>query len=175
VKSGTPLGVRITADGDSPVSNVEVNEMNILLRARNTGQLNIDRVFARLFTVGGGIFWVIAIFTANTVMKSYTNQPITLPELTKGATTAFFPLVLVIAVLILGWFYERLTGVLLVVVALIMLGYGALQHWGANEIVLWFTAFSVLVLPSLIAAALFELAARRQEGQEAEARKAEAA
>jgi hypothetical protein len=141
---------------------------NIMLRTRNTGQLNIDRVFARLFVAMGGAFWVIAIFTAGTVMKSYTNVPITLPELARGATSASIPLLLVIAVFVLGMFYERLTGVLLVVVAIIMVIYGALLHLGANEIVLWVTAFAVLVLPTLIAAGLYELAARRQEAQEAE-------
>lgn len=141
--------------------------MNIMLRARNTGQLNIDRVFARLFTLGGGMFWVIAFFTADMVMKSYTLQKITLPEIQKGAVSAFFPLALVVAVLVLGMFYERLTGVLLVVVAAAMLLWGLIVHPFSQDPVLWITAFSVLVLPSLIAAALYELAARRQEYQEA--------
>ena len=148
--------------------------MNFMLRTRNTGQLNIDRVFARMFTIGGGIFWVAAIFTAGTVMKSYTNQPFTLPELQKGATTAFVPLLLVVAVFVLGMFYERLTGILLVVVAIIMVIYGSLLHPIGEEPILWITAFSVLVLPSLIAAGLFELAARRQEAQVLEASRAAA-
>ena len=146
--------------------------MNIMLRTRNTGQLNIDRVFARLFTIGGGIFWVTAMFTAGTVMKSYTNQPFTLPELQQGAATAFTPLLLVVVVFVLGLFYERLTGILLVVAAIVMVIYGSLLHPITQELLLWVTAFAVLVLPSLIAAALFELAARRQEAQEAAAPKA---
>ena len=140
--------------------------MNIMLRTRNTGQLNIDRVFARLFVIGGGIFWVTAMFTAGAVMKSYTNQPFTLPELQQGAATAFTPLVLVVVVFVLGLFYERLTGVVLVVVAILMVIYGSLLHPITQDPVLWVTAFAVLVLPSLIAAALYELAARRQEAQE---------
>ena len=147
--------------------------MNFMLRTRNTGQLNIDRVFARLFTVGGGIFWVIALFTAGTVMKSYTEQPLTLPELQKGATTALVPLLLVIAVFVLGMFYERLTGIVLVVVAIVMVVYGSVLHPIGEEPVLWITAFGALVLPTLIAAGLFELAARRQEAQVAAAPKAE--
>jgi hypothetical protein len=143
--------------------------MNIMLRTKNTGELNIDRVFARLFVVMGGIFWVAAAFTAGTVMKSYTEVPMTLPELQQGAMTALFPLVLIAVVFVLGWFYERLTGVMLVVVAIAMLVYGFFQHSPATEPVLWVTAFSILVLPSLIAAALYELAARRQEAQEREA------
>jgi hypothetical protein len=141
--------------------------MNYMLRSRNTGQLNIDRVFARLFTIGGGIFWVLAMFTSGTVMKSYTDQPFTLPELARGATSAFIPLVLVIVVFVLGLFYERLTGIVLVVVALAMILWGVVVHPFSVDPILWITAFSVLVLPSLIAAALYELAARRQESQEA--------
>ena len=141
--------------------------MNIMLRTRNTGQLNIDRVFARLFTLGGGLFWVIAFFTADMVMKSYTLQQVTLPEVQKGAASAFLPLALVIGVLALGMFYERLTGVILVVVAIAMLIWGLVMHPFSQDPVMWITAFSVLVLPSLIAAALYELAARRQEAHEA--------
>jgi hypothetical protein len=149
--------------------------MNIMLRTRNTGELNIDRVFARLFVFLGGVFWVLGAFTAGTVMKSYTEAPMTLPELQQGAMTALFPLVLIASVFILGWFYERLTGVLLVVVAIAMLIYGFFQHSPASEPVLWVTAFGILVLPSLIAAALYELAARRQEAQEREAAPAQTA
>jgi hypothetical protein len=147
---------------------------NLMLRTKNTGQLNIDRVFARLFVAMGGAFWAIAMFTAGTVMKSYTNQSLTLPELQKGATTAFIPLLLVVAVFVLGMFYERLTGILLVVAAVIMLIYGTVLHPIAEDPILWVTAFSMLVLPSLIAAGLYELAARRQEAQEAETPKAAA-
>ena len=140
--------------------------VNLMLRTKNTGQLNIDRVFARLFVILGGIFWIAATFTAGTVMKSYTNQPFTLPELQQGATTAFFPLVLIVAVFVLGMFYERLTGVVLVIVSIAMVIYGFFLHSPFEEPVLWVTAFSMLVLPSLVAAGLYELAARRQEQQE---------
>jgi hypothetical protein len=139
--------------------------MNYMLRTRNTGQLNIDRVFARLFTIGGGVFWIAAFF-GGTTRANYTEVAYTLPELAKGATSAFIPLALVVAVLVLGFFYERLTGIVLAVVAVVMIVWGAIVHPLTADPVLWVTAFSVLVLPSLIAGALFELAARRQEGQE---------
>jgi hypothetical protein len=140
--------------------------MNVMLRAKDTGELNIDRVFARLFVVLGGIFWIAAFATQNTVMKSYTGAALTLPELTKGATTALTPLVLVVAVFVLGMFYERLTGIVLVVVALAMIVWGFAMYFKPDDMLLWITAFSVLVLPTLVSAALFELAARRQEAQE---------
>ncbi len=147
--------------------------MNVMIRAKDTGELNIDRVFARLFVVMGGIFWVAAFATQNTVSKSYTGVAFTLPELAKGATTALLPLVLVVAVFVLGMFFERLTGIVLVVVALAMLIWGFAMYFKPDDMILWITAFSVLVLPTLISAALFELAARRQEAQELAAKVSE--
>jgi hypothetical protein len=44
-----------------------------------------------------------------------------------------------------------------------MLVWGGLSHWG--EVGIWLTAISVLVAPTAISGALFELAARRQERQ----------
>lgn len=143
-------------------------DINLMLRTKNTGRLNIDRVFARLFVALGGAFWVIAFFAARTP-QSYSNlSGYTLPEVANATAGALIPLAIVVAVFVLGLFYERLTGVVLVVVAIAMIGWGVLEHWSSDGVVLWITAFSVLVLPTLIASALFELASRRQEAQEHE-------
>jgi hypothetical protein len=143
--------------------------MDLMLRTKDTGHLNIDRVFARLFLALGGAFWVMAFFGANTV-QSYSNlSGYTLPELAQAATWALIPLAIVVAVFALGFFFERLTGLVLVLIAIAMVGYGVIQHWSAEGMVFWITAFGVLILPTVIASALFELAARRQERQELEA------
>ena len=139
--------------------------MNLMLRTKDTGQLNIDRVFARLMVILGGIFWVWAFFGANT-KASYSYFVYTLPEVERAATIALIPLAIVVFVFVLGMFYERLNGIVLVAIAAAMLIYGVVNHIG--EVVLWVTAISVLVAPALIAAALYELAARRQEMQERE-------
>jgi hypothetical protein len=144
--------------------------MDLMLRTKDTGHLNIDRVFARLFLGLGGAFWVIAFFAANTV-QSYSNlSGYTLPELAQAGTWALIPLAIVVAVFVLGFFFERLNGLVLLLIALAMVGYGVIQHWSAEGAVFWITAFSVLILPTVIASALFELAARRQERQELEAK-----
>ncbi|HEY5541394.1 MAG TPA: hypothetical protein VIL41_08075 [Coriobacteriia bacterium] len=140
--------------------------MNLMLRTKNTGRLNIDRVFARLLVILGGAFWVMAFF-GGTTQANYANFVYSLPELAKASTTSLIPLAIVVVVFVLGLFYERLTGILLVVIAAAMLVWGFTAHWG--EVVLWVTAVSVLVAPSAISGALFELAARRQEAQELEA------
>jgi hypothetical protein len=139
--------------------------MNIMMRTKNTGQLNIDRVFARLFVLLGGVFWVFAFFGANT-KASYSNFVYTLPELEKAATMALIPLAIVVFVFVLGLFYERLTGIVLVAIALAMLVWGLVNNPG--EVVLWVTALSILVAPTVVSAAMYELAARRQEAQELE-------
>ena len=142
--------------------------MNFMLRTHNTGQLNIDRVFARMMVVFGGIFWIAALF-GGTTAANYRNASYSLPELARLSAASLIPLALTIAVLVLGLFYERLTGILLVLIALAMLVWGFTQHWG--EVVLWVTALSVLVAPSAVSGALYELAARRQEAQESAARR----
>ena len=140
--------------------------MNLMLRAKNTGQLNIDRVFARLLVVFGGIFWVAAFF-GGTTAANYREASYSLPELMKASTTALIPFAIVVVVLVLSFFYERMTGLLLAILALGMIGWGVLAHWG--EIGIWLTAVAVLVAPTAVSGALFELAARRQERQELEA------
>jgi hypothetical protein len=139
--------------------------MNYLLRTRNTGQLNIDRVFARMLVIFGGLFWIAAFF-GGTTAANYREASYSLPEIAKASTGSLIPLAITIVVFVLCLFYERLTGILLIVLALAMLVWGAVMHWG--EVVLWMTAVAVLVAPSLISGGLFELAARRQETQEAE-------
>lgn len=140
--------------------------MNLMLRTKNTGQLNIDRVFARLLVVFGGIFWIAAFF-GGTTAANYREASYSLPELAKASTTALLPFALVVIVLVLAMFFERLTGILLAVMAIGMLVWGGLSHWG--EVGIWLTAISVLVAPTAISGALFELAARRQERQTLEA------
>ena len=140
--------------------------MNLMLRTKNTGQLNIDRVFARLMVVFGGIFWIAAFF-GGTTAANYREASYSLPELAKASSTALIPFAIVVIVLVLAMFYERLTGITLAVLVIGMLVWGGLSHWG--EVGIWLTAISVLVAPTAISGALFELAARRQERQMLEA------
>lgn len=135
--------------------------MNLMLRARNTGMLNVDRVFARILVVVGGAFWVFALLGAHNA--AYT-EVYKLPELTRGAVYAAIPLAITIVMFALGLFYERLTGTLLVMTAAAMIVWGVVAHWG--EVVLWMTAFSALVAPSAFAGVLYILASRTQEVQE---------
>ena len=141
--------------------------MNLMLRSKDTGEFNLSRVFARVLIVTGGTFWMWALLGAQNMAYGALYN---LPELAQGLMLAAIPLLITIAMLVLGLFYERLTGVLLLLVALGMIGWGIVAHWG--EVLLWLTAFSVLVAPSGFAGVLYLLAARTQEVQELTAKTA---
>ena len=137
--------------------------MDFILRAKDTGEVNVERILARGFLVLGGAFWTLAFFGANT-KASYAYFVYTLPEVERAVMFALVPLAMTIAVLVLGLFYERLAGAALLIAVAVMLAWGVLNHLG--EVVLWVTAVAVLVGPSLAAAILFFFAARTQEFQE---------
>ena len=136
--------------------------MDFMLRTTDTGQPNIERILARGFVIVGGLFWTLAFFGSNT-KASYANFVYTLPEIEKATMMALIPLALTVGVFVLGMFYERMTGAVLLAVAGAMIAYGVINYIG--EVVLWVTAISVLVAPAAIAAILYLLAARTQEVQ----------
>jgi hypothetical protein len=137
--------------------------MDFMLRAKDTGRVNIERVLARAFVALGGLFWTLAFFGANT-RASYSYFVYTLPEIERATTMALIPLAITVAVFVLGMYYERLAGVLLLLISAAMILYGVVNYLG--EVVLWVTAVSVLVAPAAIAAILYLFAARTQEFQE---------
>jgi hypothetical protein len=134
--------------------------MNFMLRAKDTGEFNLSRVFARVLVAVGGAFWAFALLGAQNMAYGALYS---LPELAQGLMLATVPLLITIVVFAIGLFYERLAGVLLLAIALAMVGWGIVAHWG--EILLWITAFSTLVAPSGFAGVLYLLAARTQEVQ----------
>jgi len=146
--------------------------MDFMLRAKDTGQVNIERILARAFVVVGGLFWTLAFFGANT-RASYATFVYTLPEVGRASAIALIPLALTAGVFVLGLYYERLAGVALSAMVVGMLAYGVVLH--LDEPVLWTTAITVLVAPAAISSVLYLLAARTQEVQELGERGATAA
>jgi hypothetical protein len=161
-------GYELTGSHDNEVGHTSVGHnwgaehMDFMLRTKDTGRVNVERVLARAFVVLGGLFWTLAFFGANT-KASYSYFVYTLPEVERAAMYALIPLAITVAVFVLGLFYERVAGLALLVIAGAMLIYGVVGHLG--ELVLWVTAVSVLVAPSAIAAILYLYAARTQEFQ----------
>jgi hypothetical protein len=140
--------------------------MNWMLRARNPiGELNGGRLVARVLVVLGGLFWVFVALGAQ--RAAYTEFVYTLPEFARGALIALIPLVSTVGAFVLGIYYERLTGLLLLIASVAMIVWGVIAHWG--ETVLWMTAISVLIAPAAFAGAFYLLAARTQELHESRA------
>lgn len=118
---------------------------------------NTERVFARVFTVVGGIFWIATAFAG-----PYAFQDATL----MGAfSVAVYPLVFTAGMLIIGWFYERLAAGILAIGAIGTIGWGAIMGW---EFSVWLIMLLFFVTPTVIAATLFYLAGDRPSGEPVE-------
>ena len=106
-----------------------------------------ERVFARGFTILGGIFWTVTAFAGPYVYGGST--------VIGAFSIAVFPLMFTIGVLALGWFYERLTALILAVGAIGTIAWGAIMGWEPS---VWIIMMSFFVTPTIIAAVLFYLA-----------------
>ena len=108
---------------------------------------NVERIFARVFTVIGGIFWIGSAF-----MGPYVYQGVSV----LGAfATAVYPLAFTIAVLAIGWFYERLAALILALGVVGTLAWGFISGW---DPFLWGIMLTFFVAPTVISAVLFYLA-----------------
>lgn len=114
----------------------------------NSERKNVERIFARGFTILGGIFWIAAAAAG--------------PHLYGGQTvigafgTAIYPLIYTIAVLAIGWFYERLASLILALGALGTIAWGIIN--GTWEPFVWGIMLTFFVAPTVISAVLFYLA-----------------
>lgn len=126
--------------------------MELLAKTCKTEQMNAQRIFARLFVVAGGVLWVMMAWGAE---WAYRGAP-----LTQALGGAAIYAVGIAVVFVLGLFYENLTAVLLLVGVAAIAVVGIVFAW---ETGVWATVFFVFMLPMLIAAALYALAARMQK------------
>ncbi len=123
-----------------PVSRAEEITMNAEVNAERK---NTERIFARAFTLLGGVFWIVSAFAfAGPLMKG-------------GIVYPLVPLVFTAGVLTLGWFYERLTALILGLAALGTVAWGVIMGW---DPVVWGVMLSLFVTPTVVAAVLFYLA-----------------
>jgi hypothetical protein len=103
---------------------------------------NLERIFARAFTVLGGVFWVLTAFFGGS-------------NLLGAFTTAAYPLAFTIVVLAVGWFQERIAAIILALGAVGTVVWGAIMGW---PLFVWGIMFTFFIAPTLIAAVLFYLA-----------------
>jgi len=114
----------------------------------NLERKNAERIFARAFTVLGGVFWIGLAFAGPYVYGGKT--------VVGAFQTAIFPLAFTVGILILGWFYERLTALILALAALGTIAWGLI--WGGWEPFVWGIMLLFFVTPTIISAVLFYLA-----------------
>jgi hypothetical protein len=126
--------------------------MELLARTCNTETMNAQRIMARAFVLIGGLFWVFMAWGAK---WAYEGAP-----LTEALGGALIYAAGIAAIFIVGLFYENLAAAILVVGAIAVVVFGIVTGW---ETGVWATVLFFFVLPMLIAAALYYLAARMQK------------
>jgi len=126
--------------------------MELLAKACNTDQMNAQRIFARIFVVVGGLFWVFMSWGAS---WAYQGAP-----LTRALGGALIYAAGIALVFVIGMFYENVAAALLAVGAVGVVAFGVVMGW---EVGVWGTVFFFFILPMLVASALYFLAARMQK------------
>jgi len=117
----------------------------------NPDRLTIQRLAARTFVVLGGVFWVLAIFSAERVYRGSSDLI--------SAGNAFLPLALTGVVLVVGWYFEYAIAALLAVGAIAVAVWGVMSGWEPG---VWVLMVSTLITPMVISGTLFLFAARMQ-------------
>jgi hypothetical protein len=112
---------------------------------------NLERLFARLFVAGGGLFWIAASFFS--VYGLDKVSPLV------SARNALLPLALSVIVLAVGWFYEYIAAGLLAVAEVGIVIWGFTQGWESG---VWVLLAVTLLMPIGVAAVLYYLAARME-------------
>lgn len=126
--------------------------MELMAKTCNYDRMNVQRLVARVFVVAGGVFWVAAAFGA-----SFSYQGMSVVD---SVGTALIPLAIAVFALLLGWFFEVLDAALLFLGAAVVVAWGLISGWEAG---VWGIMLVFLVVPMVISAVLFLLAARMQK------------
>jgi len=125
--------------------------MELLAKTCKSEQMNAQRIFARVFVVVGGLFWVFMSWGAS---WAYQGAPFT--EALGGALIYAGAIALIF---VIGLFYENVAAAILAAGAVGVVVYGVIMGW---EVGVWGTVFFFFILPMLIASGLYFLAARMQ-------------
>lgn len=118
-------------------------------------RIAVERGIARAFVVAGGAFWSVAVFAG---LRFYGET-----GLGNSLLAAFFPLVAVLATLVVGWYYERVASALLAAASLAVVAWGVIFQFEAG---VWALMAFALIGPMMTASVLFWLARRDQEAFE---------
>lgn len=114
-----------------------------------------SRGVARAFVILGGLFWSVASFAG---LYSFQNTGVG-----NALLGAFYPLAAVLATLIVGWYYERVTAALLALASVAVIAWGVIFQF---ETGVWMIMTFALIGPMMTAAVLFWTARREQDAFE---------
>lgn len=118
-------------------------------------KIALERGVARAFVLAGGAFWSVAGFAA---FYSFRQTGVAYALL-----AALYPLVACLVTLIVGWYYERFTAVLLLVASIAVVVWGVIFQF---EMGVWILMTLALIAPMLTASVLFWMARRDQDAFE---------
>ena len=118
-------------------------------------RVTVERGTARAFVVAGGVFWSVASLAG---LYSFRQT-----GANDALIAAFFPLVAVLATLVVGWYYERVTAAALMLAALAVVAWGVIYQFDPGA---WVLVTVALIGPMLTASVLFSLARVDQEAFE---------
>ena len=118
-------------------------------------RIQLERGIARAFVILGGVFWALTAF-AGLYWFSETGMQ-------QAFLTALVPLVASLVTLIVGWYWERVASIMLVLASVATVYYGVAAQF---ELGVWVIVMFALIGPMITAAMLLWLARRDYEALE---------
>ena len=118
-------------------------------------RVTVERGTARAFVIAGGVFWSLA-----SLAGLYSFQQ---TGTTGVLLAAVMPLLACAATLVVGWYYERVTSVMLLLASIAVVAWGVIYQFDAG---VWALVTLALIGPMLTASTLFWLARTDQDAYE---------
>jgi hypothetical protein len=135
--------------------------MAITQRTCNTDRMNVYRLSARGLVLLGGVFWILVVLAGGMGLNS-SSIFLFASTSQKFATALAYAMIWIAVtavVFIVGLFYERIAAILLFVAAAGSIAYGVTMQWEAG---LWYIVGLFIIVPIVVSAVLYLLAAREQ-------------
>jgi hypothetical protein len=120
-----------------------------------TSRIALRRGVARAFVIFGSVFWSVATFLDMYTLRSAGAG--------QAILAALIPLGASLATLVIGWYWERLTAVGLLLASFGVLAWGTVYGFAPQ---VWAVLTVTLIGPMLTASVLFWAARRQQEAYE---------
>jgi hypothetical protein len=135
--------------------------MAITQRACNTDRMNVYRLAARYLVVFGGLFWAAVVLAGALRLNSSSifEFKVVSPNLNTALAYSMVWIGVAALVFVVGFFFERIAAVLLILAAAGSIAFGAYMNWESG---MWMIMLFFIIIPVLVSAAMYWLAAREQ-------------